>query len=812
MRESARFATIFSLFVKFRELHMLALFRKYQKYIYIAITVVIVISFSFFGTYSTLTRNQYVDQPAFRAIDGKEVMRHDLEQMALFLGTDSEDKLLFGGAWGPNFLNDGVIKNDLLATGMAQLLVKGYINELASDLRAKFAKEKRFQPYVNPQAKFLSAVNAWNVLAPQINTELNELQSLDDPTTPEAFDIRVKLFLAERQFPAAALRYVLRHQQKQYGWIPQDPNFDRADLSLFGYHTVSDWFGQAFLRLSCEFIMNAAIIAEQKGYTVSRGEAFADLYRNAEISFIQNANNPNLGVPTAQEYFDEQLRRMGLDQSKAVTIWQQVMLFRRLFHDLGSSVFVDPFSIEKFQAFAKETIEGDLYQLPKPLWLGDFNALQRFELYLTAVSDRAKEGAKLLELPQTFKTAEKVMESYPELVERRYLLEYAKVDKRLLQANVGVKETWNWETKAENWDKLKKQFPELGTAAAKNDTERMAALDALDSKTRARVDAFSRAEIVNQHPEWLNVALNEAEKEKRVVGIRKKGESALFSGLKKPEELIALLDKYPETKEKLSNYTSDGNIYYRISVLDRAPNYEVLTFAEADKEGILDNLLTAYLEKQYTAVREQNAKDFKNKDGSWKPLPQVRGQVAAIAFKPVLDAIKKYVASKGAEKGEMIADFAASHRLLAFMESLEEKFKDDPKAIDQWLMAAEPVESLDALPKRKPLSKQWEVVKVLYKGDRGSQNVPIDIEEAYKLAPKSWSNVSARPNGEIAFLQMSETLPGNDQLSLYEAILQIHKGIAVETERGLMQNLLSEMEQKNALSLKYLTREEPEEG
>lgn len=791
---------------------MLALFRKYQKYIYIAVTFVIVISFSFFGTYSTLNNSQYVDKPAFRAIDGKEVMRHDLEQMAVFLGTDNEDKVLFGGAWGPNFLNNGVIKNDLIATGMAQILVKAYLQELAPDLQSKFQKEKRFQPYVHPQAKFLSAVNAWNALAPQINTELQHLLSLDNPATSEGFDIRVKLFLAERQFPSAALRYVLRHQQSQVNWVSQDPNFERSDLSLFGYHTISDWFGPAFLRLSCEFIINSSLIAKEKGYTVTRGEAFADLYRNAEMSFLQNANNPNVGVPTAQEYFDEQLRRMGLDQSQAITIWQQVMLFRRLFQDLGGSVLVDSFTIEKFQDFAKETVVGDLYQLPETLWLGDFNALQKFELYLSAVAERGKEGAKLLELPQKFKSAQEVIKAHPELVERRYLLEFGKVDKRLLQANVGVKETWNWEAKAENWDKLKKEFPELGTKAAKTDMERMAALDALDNKTRVRVDSFSRAAIVNEHPEWLDAALKEAEIQKRVIGIRKKGENTLFPGLKKPEELVKLLDHYPETKEKLAAYTADGNIYYRIAVLDRSPHDEVLTFAEADKEKILDNLLSTYLEKQYQSIRDKNPGEYKNKDGSWKPLPQVRNQIAQIASKPVLDAIKSYLSEKRGQKEELISDFAASRRLLPFMDRLEAVFKKDPATIEQWLVSVEEVESLEKLPSRKPLEKQWAVVKTLYEGDRGSEKAPVDISEVYTLTPKSWSSVLARPNGDIAFLQMTEKRPGNDQLALYEAILQIHKGIAVETERGLMQGMVAEMEKKGALSLKYLQPEEPEEG
>ena len=98
---------------------MLQLFRNYQKYIYLVVTVVIIISFSFFGTYSTMnTGPQREAMIVFTAIDGQGVSRKEVEALAQFLATDAEDKLMVGGGWGPNFFNDGVIKNDFLKTGL----------------------------------------------------------------------------------------------------------------------------------------------------------------------------------------------------------------------------------------------------------------------------------------------------------------------------------------------------------------------------------------------------------------------------------------------------------------------------------------------------------------------------------------------------------------------------------------------------------------------------------------------------------------------------------------------------------------------
>ena len=59
---------------------MLQLFRKYQRYLYILITTVIVISFSFFGTYGTLSDGSFREQIAFTTVNGTDVTRHELDE------------------------------------------------------------------------------------------------------------------------------------------------------------------------------------------------------------------------------------------------------------------------------------------------------------------------------------------------------------------------------------------------------------------------------------------------------------------------------------------------------------------------------------------------------------------------------------------------------------------------------------------------------------------------------------------------------------------------------------------------------------
>ncbi len=689
---------------------MLEFFRRYQRYFFLVITVVIIISFSFFGTYSTLGSDQWRERIAFKAVDGSDVTQMELDEMAVFLGSDNEDKLLFGGAWGPNFLNDGVIRKDLLETGIAEILINAYIQDLAEDLQPKMEKEKRYSLYVHPQAKFLSVANAWNYFAPEMKANFDALRQVTDLKDPKAMKARIKLFLGEKKVPPTTMKQLLKYQQQQYNWLPQDPNLDRADLSLFGYHTLEDWFGAHFVRLACQFIINTAKIAEERGYQVSKAEVLADLMRNTDISYQQNRNKPNIGVANPSEYLREQLRIMRMDQTRAIKIWQQVLLFRRYFHDVGNAALVDTLPFQRFNDFTKEARELDVYRLPAAMRFGNYAALQKFEVYLKAISNRSKEGKALLKLPTKTLSATEVSKQYPELVERKYKLDVAELDKRNLQANISLKETWAWELDEANWKTLQNKFPELGVKAAKTRDERLSALDALDTTTRGRVDAYTRSAIVDSHPEWIQKGLDEAKPKTIVVGLRAQGGRPPFAGLEghadKQKELIDLLDK---AQEPLKQYSADGQTFYRITVVERAPQQEVLTFEEASRDGTLDQLRNKFLEKAYADTREKSPLLYQNVDGSWKEFAKVKDLVAETYFADILKAIQDDRQAQDKEKKQTKTshDEDASWRFHAYAREAEAYLKKNPKETARYIKQDKAEASKESLAEGKPLQQQW---------------------------------------------------------------------------------------------------------
>lgn len=799
---------------------MLEFFRKYQRYFFLVITIVTIISFSFFGTYSTLENNTWREQIAFKAINGKDMTRSDVDEMALFLATDNEDKLLYGGVWGPNFLNDGVIRKDFLETGLAQELVLAYQAELQDDLQKRLEKERKYTAYIHPQARFLSAQNVWEYFIPEMNTYFQLLRSSTNAVDPASFSARVNLFLVERKFPSPNLRQVLRYQERQYNWLNHDQALDQSDLSMFGYHTTEDWFGPSFTRLISQFIINAAILAEQKGYQVSRAEVLADLVRRTELSYQQNKDNPSLGVASPEEYLNEQLRRLNMDQARAIKIWRQVLLFRRYFHDAGQSSLADVLTYQKFNDFAQESLTLDLYQMPAEFRFGDYSTLQNFEAYLAAVSNGKRTNS--LALPDRFLTVKEVEKTYPELVQKTYLLEVAQVDTKNFSPRISLKETWNWEVEDQNWTQLKQQFPDLGMAKGETRQDRFDALDALDGITRAKVDVFARAAIVKSHPEWLEKALDEAQPKQMRIGLLIQGGKTPFNGLDtktKREELIRLLDtaslnEEPAQGSKLSTFTGDQESYYRIKVIERAKDPEILTFAEAQNEGVLDAVKQRILERYYESNRAQSPLLYQKEDKSWKGFATVRELVTDQYFDKTLkelEQVNKEV-TENSPTGSVSKDQLASLRFYPHLSRVKTELEKDP-AQSATLTQAPGTGSSPSI-KRRSLSDQWLVEKSEQQIDRSKQQKGSYAKEAFSLPLNGWSNIRSPINGELSFFQVKERgVNSEKEVAIAQQTREAQALLSADAQRILMKHVLQEIIAKKAISLAYLTApSEPQES
>lgn len=540
---------------------MLQFFRKHQKFFFLFVTIIIITSFAFFGTYQAFAPSKSTaDEVAFVAIDGKKIKKFHFHHLLALLAEEDAG----------NFLNDGIVSQDFLKTHLAETLFINYQEKFTQELVEKHGREKSFQPYAHPQAPSLSAESVWKLFAPNLVGHLKQLKSAL-PGTVEAFRAKVALYLDEQQFPPHMLAQILRYQEREYEGLYPDSRLERKDgVALFGYHNLNDWFGPKYMECLAQVVINGAAVARERGLKVTRHEAVADLVHRSESAFEMHKQQLPPQISNSRMLLGYVLRDRGLDEETLISIWQEVLLFRRLMDDVGSSVVVDALAMKDFYSQAHEKITVEIYQLPQEFRFQKEEELALFEAYLKAVQPERKNNASF---PESFDSIAGIEKRAPDLIATPYVLEIAKVSKKDLEGKISVKETWGWENDPKNWKQLQEKFPRL---KAKAD------LEALDRKTRGEVDQFARNQIISAHPEWIDALLADTKKEEKKI-LLYKSKKELIAGIKRPNDLKAAIEK----EDCLPKYTQDEENYFAIVVKERGAK-EVLGFEMAREADLLE--------------------------------------------------------------------------------------------------------------------------------------------------------------------------------------------------------------------------------
>ena len=608
-------------------MYMFTFFRRYQRFIYLVVTAVIILSFSFFGTYSAFTSGKGDDPVVFTTVSNKRITRSEFNDYVHFFSTDA----LSGEGLSGNPLNDGVIENDIISTPVGEALTKRFAPMFLKEWELRFKREKQFQPYRHPQAPFISAEQVWSYFAPDLKSSLEMYQTQDKESALDYYSAKRALYMAEKQFPAVYLRQILLYQQKQFDWVEPDVALEGRPLGLFGYQQLSDWFGQAFIDKSAEFIIEMAAQARNEGLSVSRAEVLASLYKNAQIAAKRYGEKSQ---QTPDEIMKRTLLSLGMDESRAVKVWGDVLLMRRALLDVPNKVVLNPKAFaEKMQSQAL-TVELEGYQLQPSLRLGSSRDLFKMETWLDAVTK--KEKVFSLIPSSNFRSPDEVGASFPELVERRFLLSITEVDTTKLANHIRIKDIWAWQN--DHWDELVKEIPAIKGGSEDSRESRFRALENLTPALRTRADEIARKALIAAHGEWISVDLDSAKPETKVVGIRLQGGDLPFQGIKDRSALVKELASAPiaEPTPTLNQYTQDGVHFYKIIVLDRKTDSQLVSLPDLLADGTLDSVLDRILEASYERVRNTKPSDFKKENGSWKPFSEVKDAVAELHYAPLL--------------------------------------------------------------------------------------------------------------------------------------------------------------------------------
>lgn len=643
---------------------MLTLFRRYQRFIFIFTTVVIIASFSFFGTVGGMIRERNFkgkEEVLCKGADGSKITQYQVEGVAHLIGSSHFD-FFDDKVSSPSWLNEGVLEHCFLETSLGEKLAQEVWPAMSLEVGSALKKFHAFQTYRHPSSPFLSAEALWGQFLPELIERASQLSRVSDGTSSPLFPLLSKAYLEHVSFPSTLIKRMIAYQEKQDERLSPDERLAYADVSVFGLHSAKEWFGQAYLQAAAKVILQGAAYARNLGLSVSLEEARQELLGNVQQASKRFSEevDPQMLYPL----FLQQVQKMGFEEGECLALWQQVALFKKLLAHRGE-VVIEPLLAQEFLDFAKERALLQVFSFSNDLKLKDTSDVLKLHIYLNAIA-LPKSRREPLAFPTELLSLEEVEKKHPELVRREYTIEYAELDVKKAAAQVGIKQMWEWQV-SEGWAALRSQF--FGQEEIFPE-ERFAFLEGLEEGKRAEVDAFSREKMVLANPNRLKEMLAALPLEKSTFSVSSTGEGIALKGIKDKRKFADLLEgDIPSHKDLLSFYSDDEFHYYAFNVVERGLEKRILTFKEASDLGVMRQMLDQKLEGIYPDVRKKDPGSYMKQGGGWEPLAHVKEKVSLALFPELLKAIETEYASiygkEAMEEEKKSSTFYAKHRMLA---------------------------------------------------------------------------------------------------------------------------------------------------
>ncbi|MBS3903802.1 MAG: hypothetical protein KGZ39_00565 [Simkania sp.] len=777
---------------------MLHFLRKHQKVFLSIVAIFTIASFLFFGSYNAMQPGTTApDRIIGKTLQGTPLMYDELILLTRFLNTSPHERQLFEKGAMPNLLNDGVVQKDFLETGFAVMSSEWHFDLIKTEIEQKLERVKNYSPYVHPRASFLSAEAIWQQFLPNLHRHYETLLKKRD-ADPEAMALLIALYLDQTQFPPDMLRNILKYHQGLYDGVVPDPILNQGDLSLFGFTTLEDWLGKRFVNILAQVILQGAAIAKEQGYIVTAEEARASLHENVRTALHQ-LGNKEITLGQLEQVYQRQTTALHWQEEKVVAIWQKVLLFRKMFLDQGSRIVIDPQSLAAAAVFAEEQIQIDLYRLPQELELKSFRDLLKLQTYIAAVSmgsgGKSKNGS--LGLPVFYASTQEIEKRVPELVQEKYGIELQSVSMGQLIEHVALKEVYAWELKEAHWGLLCEAFPILRNAPFAAYEERYKALNSLSVMERATVDLFAKQEIVKTHPEWLIKAFEKAPKHQVALNIRSQGGDLPFEGNVDREELKQLL-KNTSIGEMVS-YSPNPENHYRMTVLSSTDSQEIVTFAEARRDGTLDRILDRQLALAYPDVRKKHSALFALKEGGWKPIKEVQDLVGAEIYAEVLKNIEMTSQSLGISWSDHHKDSLDEYAKYRFIGHINEArlALSAGAAEEGWVQASTDV--------GKSIDKQWYLLKEKHTLNR-TEAKRMDLQNMFELEIGQWSFMQLGTVGEERFCFLHEKI--SKKANTDPVLDKTRRLLSVDAQRVLFADLLKKLAEQNLMVISSLSDDE----
>lgn len=565
-----------------------------------------------------------------KLIDGSSLDKGLLEGMVRFIGKDAKEELQNGRSEG-HFFNNGIIRK--LFVENKQLIPLWHLlsPSFQSELHGQIETLRRHALSTLPRWEKYGVGRIMRHYFPHLDELTQEFLSLEKEVGDRHLEMLMYLYQESELFHPKFVRRLISLESRG-----QDSPIREEELWLFRAKGFEDWFGKKMLYFLAELILNGARHAEIEGISVSQDEARGHLIAIG-LEHALEFEGREIGSDQVELLLQQQARLLGMEENEFVELFRQILLFRRWMDREALTDLVDPLFFQQMVSWAHQQIQVEKLSLAPLLSAQSIDELLQLQHYLEATTD-LKGKRRELRFPKEWLSVEEVRQQNPDLVEREFCIRYGEVSIESVMEQIPLKELWSWQEEPSHFALLQHTFPVLD----RPQRDRKEALDSLSLRERREVDRFSLKQMILENPHFLEQSLSAIERVETFYLPLAGRVDSLFKGCN-VEELNQKLNSL-SGKEVFS---FDQIHFYQVEILERGSKERIVPLAEAYQSGRLEESFHRYVENRYPHIRILYKEIFESAEGEWKPIDQVRNEVARCLFKDLFQAIEKEAGYEG---------------------------------------------------------------------------------------------------------------------------------------------------------------------
>lgn len=682
----------------------------------------IITSFIFVGINQKIPKREVKKETLLgHGIDGSPIYVREIEQMVHFCKTDRFDQpSMKNGVI--NFLNDGVIRKDIIENGLAILLLENDFERIKPELENKIGQFQRFSTYVHSETSSISLENLYAKFSPELLENLEKFRK-NTEINPRIFSQLVSIYQQQQKLQPELIRQFLLYEEK-ISKVKPDPHLINKDLQLFHAYSLEDWFGKKFVELVCQFIHHCALEAKHRGYSIPLNEVRKELHQKSWDAIQCLSGKQEVSAEEFTSYYYRMIHLLGMQEEEVLLIWQKVMLFRRLLQDILQGVVFEGSGLYDYFSYAKEKVSLTKYELPKSLVCKNIWDILQLQLYITKTSP----FENTLYLPTKSLPIVEIKNKIPELIEYAYEISIVEKSFQDLFQSISLQEMWKWQMN--NWNILQDTFLEIRSCVSDIPADRLHHLDGLDHASRTQIDEFTKKQILKADPSRIKEILSNTVCENRIITLSFFGNSTVLKGFTDNKELIAFLEEHAKNKVPVHKIDFDQGIFYEIENVNKKGEL-IISFARAKEEGILNHLLSKELQSFY-----RSHPNFKNKEN----FQEIKELVGLKKYQTLFEQLEEWITANidSTTKGP---ELYTKYRLYPWLLEQRKILEDNHQ-----ICAV------------SPYQEQWKLEKsiaLVNRSDAKRQKIP---EELFNYSINTWSPIYSFNEEKVGFLQINNRI------------------------------------------------------